>query len=394
VLEIIESTSAGVGKHVVDLVRHLDLEEFDLAIAYSPLRADSLFLNGIGQAACRGVRTFEVPMRREVSLAADAESFQRLRRLLERERFDIVHTHGSKAGFLGRIAARCVRPAPVALYTPHAISLSFSRKYWVPEKLAGLATDALLAVSPSEASKLERFHLVPAAKLHCVTAGIDIANIQAAGSVDQGALRRELEVPAESTIVGTVGRIAFQKDPSTFLRALPLVRERGDKAYFVWIGDGEQRTELEKEAKRLGMDGHIRFLGYRADVPRLMAGFDIFALTSRYESFGYVTCEAMGLGKPVVASRVDGTIELVENGVTGFLFEPGDAGGLADQVSRLIQSSHLRRQMGEAGLKRVERNFRLERMIADTETLYRKLLAARGWAFSPSATNITKWEMS
>lgn len=381
-LQVIESTGAGVGKHVIDLALRLNLGEFDLSLAYSPLRADSLFWDGLAQAAQRGVQLFEVPMRRQISPKADTASFLRLRRLLADHTFDVVHAHGSKAGFLGRLAAKSVRRTPIALYTPHAISLAFSRKYWLPEKLAGVATDALVAVSESEKIGLDRFHLVPRSKLRCVTAGIDIAQVQTAGSHDPGALRREFNIPADSTVVGTVGRISAQKDPFTFLRAVPVIRQRGHNAHFIWIGDGDQKPMLELEAKRLGVDRYVRFIGYRADVPRLVAGFDIFALTSRYESFGYVTCEAMAMAKPVVATRVEGTIQLVEDGATGFLFESGDESGFADCLCRIFEDPSLGARMGAAGLERAKRYFQLDRMVAETAALYRQLLSERGWMFT------------
>ncbi len=384
VLQVLESASAGAGKHVIDLLLHLDLERFDVSIAYSPLRIDAMFQRGLDHARQRGVSVFVSPMVRSISPGRDLAALRQLVGLIREHQFDIVHGHSSKGGFLARTAARLSGMPVKTAYTPHAISISINRAYWVLEKIAALSTDAMLAVSLSEYEELRQYRLVPESRLHCIRAAIDVDQIIAAaeaGRID----RTKLNVEPGTLLIGTVGRLAPQKDPLTLIRAAAVVRDRGVSAQFIWVGDGELKSDAQQEIERLGLGDTFQLLGYRSDVPQVLAGIDIFALASVYESFGYVTCEAMALAKPVVASAVTGTTELVQDGVTGLLFEPGNPQALADRIVYLAGDPTLRQRLGAAGHLRAKKEFDLPRMISEMEALYGEILHGRRAYSSPKS---------
>jgi glycosyltransferase involved in cell wall biosynthesis len=371
-LHLLEATGAGVSRYVADLLLRIDTAAFDVALAYSPRRADARFWMDLKAIQKRGIRTFEIPMSRGIRPFDDARALWRIHRLVKEHSFDLVHGHSSKAGFLGRLAAKGAGSRVLTIYSPHAISIAANPAYAHLERFAGHFTDAMLGVSRSEREELEGYQLVPVAKLHHVTAGIDVAAF--ASYADRGEFRRQMLIPEHAVLIGTAGRLVPQKDPLLFVRAAAQLRQEGLLTYFAWAGDGELRDQAEALARSLGVDTHLRFAGYCRDVRPFLAALDIFALTSRYESFGYVTCEAMAMGKPVVATNVAGSNELVEDGKTGYLVAPGDVAGCAAALRRLAVDPSLRHTLGEAGYWRARDHYDVGRMVRQVEDLYRKLL--------------------
>jgi glycosyltransferase involved in cell wall biosynthesis len=371
VLHILEATSAGAARFVADVLLNHDLDRFDVSFAYSLIRSDRRFLSDLEKIQRRGVHTTEISMTRQVHPRDDLKSLRGLYRLMRQSRFDIVHSHSSKAGFLGRLASKMARRKAVTLYSPHAIAIAVNPIYKPIEKFAGFFTDGLMAVSRSEKEQLLSYNLVPADKIHFVTAAVDVQAYRDP-SLPQG-VRERLGIPATALLVGSAGRLADQKDPFMFLRVAEIVCQCDRDVHFVWAGDGELRAKVLEKSRLLGLEKRVHFPGYYPDLRPLLASLDIFALTSRYESFGYVTCEAMALGKPVVATNVAGSRELVADGRTGFLSEAGDAEGFAAKVLTLAGDSGLAARFGAAGRERVEQHFDLPRMVEDIEELYLRL---------------------
>ena len=374
VLQVLEATGAGTACYVSDLLLNIDTAAFDLSFAYSPVRSDPRFLKDLQHIATRGVQLYEIPMQRNIRPLQDAKALRDLYRLIKEQEFDIVHGHSSKAGFLARLAAKLADPGIVTVYSPHAISIPAHPKYWYLERFAGLLTNAVLGVSRSERDELETYQLVPRSKLRYATAGIDVeAYVGSFGGCD---LRRQIGVPDGSILIGSAGRVTSQKDPATFLNAAAKTLESGVNAHFAWAGSGDLQSTSQSMARNLGIEKKVTFLGYCPDLRPFLDALDIFALTSRYESFGYVTCEAMAMGKPVVATNVAGSNELVQHGVTGYLADVADAQGLAAAFMGLAADGKLRHRMGEAGRARAWKHYDLRRMIRDVEEVYRELLRA------------------
>jgi len=375
VLQVLEATGAGTACYVAGLLLNIDTKAFDVSFAYSSLRADQRFLKDLQHIAMRGVRLYEIPMQRNIRPLDDLRALWDLYRLIKAQQFDIVHGHSSKAGFLARLAAKLADSRIVTVYSPHAISISFNPKFWYLERFAGFLTNAILGVSRSERDELENYRLVSRSKLRYATAGIEVAAY--AGQFGGGDLRERIGVPAGTILIGSAGRITAQKDPATFLKAAAELLGSGVRAHFAWAGNGELKCESETLASELGIAEHVTFLGYCPDLRPFLDALDIFALSSRYESFGYVTCEAMAMGKPVVATNVSGSNELILHGETGYLVDIADVQGLAKAFHHLAGDRALCRRMGEAGRARARKHYDLRRMIRDVEQFYRELF----WGF-------------
>jgi glycosyltransferase involved in cell wall biosynthesis len=377
VLEVLEATALGTGRYISDLLLNLDTAALDLSLAYSPFRfrSDEPFLRDVQRMMARGVHVYEIPMQRKISPIEDARALSNLYRLIKTQHFDIVHGHSSKAGFLARLAAKLADPRIVTIYSPHAISIPLSPKYWYVERFAGMLTSIMLGVSRSERDQLEGYRLVPLSKLRYVTIGINTAAYR--GSFGGAELRKRIGIPQETILIGSAGRLTAQKDPATFLKAAAVLLQRGVNAHFAWAGYGELESASQELARRLGIEQQVTFLGYCPDIRPFLDAVDIFALASRFESFGYVTCEAMAMGKPVVATNVAGSNELVLPGVTGYLVDVSDAPGFAVALHELADDLKLRHRMGEAGRARAREHYDLQRMTRAIEHLYKDALHGR-----------------
>jgi glycosyltransferase involved in cell wall biosynthesis len=194
---------------------------------------------------------------------------------------------------------------------------------------------------------------------------------------DRVAKRRELGIGAESFLITMVACLKPQKSPLDFLRLADRVSQALPEAEFVLAGDGELRPAVERMITKRGLRGRFHLLGWRRDVPELLWASDLLVLTSRWEGLPRVYPEALAAGLPVVGTRVDGAAEAVQDGETGYLFEPGDIAGMAEAVLSLFQDPERRRRMGEAGRRRVA-EFDIQRLAPAQESLYEELLAGRG----------------
>jgi glycosyltransferase involved in cell wall biosynthesis len=190
---------------------------------------------------------------------------------------------------------------------------------------------------------------------------------------DRETARRALGLDPRRPAVGMVGRLSRQKAPEDFLRVAVLVARKVPATTFVVVGDGPLRSQLEQLAASQGIGASTRFLGFRDDVPLVLAALDVFLLTSLWEGFPLTILEAMATGKPVVATTVSGVPEVVEHGVTGFLTPPKRVEQLATHVVTLLRDSALAQKMGQAGRHRIEKCFTLDQMIAQLTDLYHEL---------------------
>jgi glycosyltransferase involved in cell wall biosynthesis len=327
-------------------------------------------------------------LHREISLLRDLSAVAKLARLVRRERPHILHTHTAKAGAIGRLAAILAGDArpPIVLHTFHGHVL---RGYFDPLRTAGFRAlerllarhaTALIAVSPQVRDDLVSLGVAPPESFAVVRLGIPLSSRVAAGEAERAELRRLLGLSADRFTVGWVGRMTGIKRTDDVLLALRRLRERGVDAALCMVGDGPDRTHVERRAKELGVARHCFFLGYQDDVAPFFAAFDAFLLPSGNEGTPVTAIEALAAATPVVATNVGGVPDVVRDGVDGFLVEAGDVEGLAERLERLALDPELRRRLGEAGRARVLPRYAVERLVDDVDRLYRSLLAAKGLA--------------
>lgn len=288
-------------------------------------------------------------------------------RLMRRLQPQIVHASSSKAGVLGRVAAR-LTDVPIRVFTVHgwAFGASGGVRSWLyrlAERAMRPLTTFTICVSESERAAGIRARTCDARRTVVVYTGVEL---------DSRALAR----PAQGapTIVW-VGRLQAPKDIVTFVRALALVR--GEYRALV-VGGGPDLHVAEEELEQLGLADSVVLAGERDDVPTLLAASHVFALSSRSEALPVSVLEAMAAGLPVVATRTGGVAELVEDGETGLLVPPVDPPALAAALQRLLDDPEFRARLGAAGRARVERHFRIDSFLEAHLDLYRRALAARG----------------
>lgn len=350
---VIARLEGGAGLQALRGACALDPDSFEVTLITG--RGNHL-LAAAGRA---GVRTrLEPALRHELEPVRDSQAVRRLTSFFRENRFDVVHTHGAKAGAVGRVAARRAG-VPRIVHTYHGFPFhefqSAVRRsaYVAIERRLARVTDLLLCTGTAVAAEAIRRGLADPGRVRAIGVAVpgaedktvpDRRNPQARAQA-----RLALGLPAGATVVGAVGRLTYQKAPEDFIAAL---RRLGPGVTGVWIGDGELAGRMTRLADTV-LGGNVLFPGERHDVPDLLPALDVFALTSRYEGLPTVVVEAMLAAVPVVATAVNATTDLVIPGETGLLVPPRRPGLLAGAVRQLLDSPAEATRMAAAARDRI-----------------------------------------
>lgn len=360
------------------LAEGLARSRFDSYLAYGPTPPDIAPLEPPA-----GVTAIELPeLKTQISPVDDLRALWRLRALIREVRPTIVLTHSSKAGVLGRAAARLER-VPIVLHHVHGWSFhehsgwALKRVATTLERHLAARTDALLFVSTTDIKKARRHRIGHDAQYHVVRAGIDLDRFSPATPETRRAARELLGIPQDALVVGTVARIAEQKAPLDWAVAAALIAQRLPEARFVWVGDGPLRPDLSAAFESAGIMERVTMAGCRHDVDRLYPAFDICLLVSLWEGLPRTLVEAMATGTPVVASSVDGNAEIVQDGRNGLLVPPGHPKQAAEAVLRLAADEKLRAEMSARCVERSQA-FSARTALMDLQNLCFALLTAKG----------------
>jgi len=386
---------------VIHIITRLDMggsaqNTLDTCLCLDPLKYDVLLIHGLSlesdmterekksverkieSARSRNVRVISLDdLVRRIDLFKDLKTFLSLWQILRHERPVIVHTHTSKAGFLGRLAA-WLAGVPIVIHTPHGHVFyghfgPVGSKYFLAlEKFVSKITHRLIALTEQERLDYQNFAVVPPEKLSTIHSGVKLdryLNRQ----VDGNRKREFLGFGDNDIVIGFVGWLLPIKGVMHLLKAMEIICSKYPHARLAYVGKGGLEKDLKAETKRLGLTANIKFLGWRDDIEKIMPLFDIFVLPSLNEGMGRVLVEAMAAARPVVASDVGGIPDLVKPGESGILVPPGDAQALAAGIMRLIDQPEVAHKMGQLGRRR-SRNYRLKTMIQKIEDLYEELL--------------------
>ena len=325
----------------------------------------------------RGVQvTIEPSLVRRVSPVLDATAVARLVRHIGRGQYDIVHTHSSKAGIVGRLAARIVG-TPTVVHTVHGWGFNTrqpsheSGTYALLERMWAPLCDALVVVASADRDEGLSRHIGRSEQYHLIRSGIEL-DVYRPGPTSREDARRCIGVPPDAFVMGTVGRLSPQKAPFDLLDAFAQAARTRPLAHLVFVGDGPLRSEVEQRIANLGLASRVHLLGLRADVPRLLPAFDVFALASHWEGLPRVFPQAMACGLPIVATRVAGAPDAVEHGVNGLLVNVGDIPAIAGALGALMDDPACARAMGERGRAKVGQ-FSARQMVEDLRALYDEL---------------------
>lgn len=328
--------------------------------------------------AC-GVRVIEVDgLVRPLNPLADWFGYRELLRLFRESAFDVVHTHSSKAGVLGRLAAWRAR-APVVVHTVHGQAFHpyqaqwRNRLYILLERLAARRCHHIFAVAQAMVDQCVNAGVAEREKYSVVYSGMELQSY--ATAVPDPALRAHLGIPPEAPVIGKIARLFDLKGHDVLLEAAARIVPEFPDARFLLVGDGLRRTELEEKASNLGISANVVFAGLvpPSTIPKYVALMDILAHFSLREGLPRTVVQALAGGIPAVAFDLDGTPEVIETDQTGILCPPGDADSAADALLKLLRNPQMRRRMGEEGQKRVQQQFDSKTMVKQLENAYLRL---------------------
>jgi glycosyltransferase involved in cell wall biosynthesis len=303
----------------------------------------------------------------------DLAALSKITAILKQEKVDLVHTHSSKAGILGRWAAKRAQ-VPCILHTVHGWGFypgQFFLTRWLYEAMerwAARFTDVLITVSEENKHVGLAAGIGRESQYRVIHSGIDVKKYHL--PVSQSIRARLKFGTWKRPTVLVLSNFKRQKSPLDVVGTAKQLVSLLPDALFLWAGDGELRREVENAIARNGLENNFQLLGWREDVAELLASCDALLLTSIYEGLPRVVLQAMAAGKPVVATGVSGTPEAVERGVTGFLHEPGDCAGMAQSLQELLTYRGLASKMGRAGRRRLTGTFLIHEMLREIEKIY------------------------
>lgn len=364
----------GAQQNTVHTVRRLD-----------PARFDAFLVCGEGGLLDAEVRSdpglravFLDSLVREVSPLRDLLALLELWKTFRAEAPQVVHTHSSKAGILGRLAA-ALAGVPVVVHTYHGFGFHDRQSppvkalYLALERFCARFTTRLIFVSRANAEYAERHGLGRAADAELIRSGVRLGDFPA--KTDAAALKMSAGIGRHKPLVVSIGNLKPQKNAADFVAAAAKVAQKVPEARFVFLGDGPQRKALEAKAFALGLGDKLLFLGWRRDGAQWLAAADAFAMTSLWEGLPRALVEAMATGLPSVCYATDGVTDLLRDGENGFLVAPGDLDAFAARLASLLTDDALRRRLGNAALASVGPEFDIDGMVRAQERLYERLIA-------------------
>jgi glycosyltransferase involved in cell wall biosynthesis len=326
-------------------------------------------------------RLIVVPeMVRSINPFADLKAFWRLYRLIKKGRYHIVHTHSSKAGVLGRLAA-WLAGTPIIVHTLHSLVFHdyqpwlVNRSWWLAKKICAPVTDFYISVSEIIVKKAIAAGIAEPERFRTIYSGMELDWFLNA-KFDADAVKREFGIPLDAPVVGKIARLFELKGHDQLMDAAPEIVRRVPNVRFFLIGDGVLLDHLQERARGYGILENFVFAGLidRERIPEMISAMDVVVHTSLREGLARVLPQSLAMGKPCVSFDIDGAPEVVIDDHTGYLVAPFDYETLADRVARLLEDERLRDKFGENGRRHVDPNFRAEKMVADISEVYRMLL--------------------
>ena len=367
-----EATIGGTKRHLFDLATSFDPASVQVEVACPPVRSeahgDTSFAGDLHEA---GVTVRRIPMVRAIRPWADATTIVRLARLIRRGGYDIVHTHSTKAGITGRLAARWDGVRTV--HTPHGFyylnfagGIGRAMARWL-EKALGAMTDRVIALSDGE--HREAMKLLGASRVRLVPNGFEPFE-----ALPKTEARRRLGLSPDVPVVGTTSRFTAQKAPMDIVEAFRVIHAARPDARLLWINGGELQTVVEQRLADLGLLHATLRPGFVPDARTLLPAMDVYLHLARWEGVPYAVMEAMWAGVPVVGAEAIGTSDLIAHGDTGLLVGAGDGAAAGGAALRVLTEPALARTIAQAAACGMRRRQDRHGMARATEAVYRELM--------------------
>jgi len=360
----------GAQKQLLELIRGLDKEKYNIFLFTAKnglLVNEALAVEGL-------VLKMSGFLERPVNIFKDLAAFFEIRSFVKRNKIQIVHTHSSKAGILGRLAAGSIRET-VIFHTVHGWSFhDYQPKavryfYMALERLCANFTSKIIVVSNSDKEKGLR-NSIGKKEQYCLIRYAINFNEFAKTDLKSSA-RRALGLNEADLVVGTVACFKPQKSPLDFINIAGCLTNEFPGVKFIMVGDGCLREKIYLSIKNFNLDGRITLTGWRNDVALILSAFDIFVLTSLWEGLPIAVMEAMAAGVPVVATDTGGIKDVIQDGQSGYLAKPKDNKAICERIKELLANSQKRDEFARLAKKRISsREFSLNSMVKNTEELY------------------------
>lgn len=342
-----------------------------------PLGPEGSLLDGPWRASVNCVVLLH--LRRAIHPVRDAIAFLQLHGIFRREKYDIVHTHSSKAGILGRLAAR-MAGVKIIVHTIHGLPFHpyqgrlSNLIYILLERLSATVSTVIVCVADAMAEKAVAAGIAPKSKFVTIFSGMDLDSFLSSDASREAA-RRRLHISDDELVVGMIARLFPLKGHEYLFAAAQETVRRFPKVRFLLVGEGILREEFLRRLRQIGLRDRFVFAGLvRPErIPEMISAMDILVHTSLREGLAKALPQAMACGKPVVSFDVDGASEVVKNGVTGYLVHPKDVEGLSSALCRLLSDAALRNRMGQTGRRLVDPAFRKKVMVEKINALYNAL---------------------
>jgi glycosyltransferase involved in cell wall biosynthesis len=316
---------------------------------------------------------------RSVNPAVDLRALGKLYRFIRRGRYHVVHTHSSKAGVLGRVAAK-LAGTPIIVHTLHSLVFHdyqprvVNRTWWAVKRACAPLTDHYISVADAISEKAIAERIAPPERFSTVYSGMELDWFLSFNG-NRPAIRRELGIPEEAPVVGKVARLFPLKGHEQLLDAAPRIAAAHPNVRFLLVGDGTLHSQVRARARALGLEDQFVFTGLipRERMPAMLTAMDVLVHTSLREGIARALPQALAMGVPCVSVELDGAPEVVVPGRTGYLVPPRDPISLADAVARLLSDEALRARMGKQGRELVDPSFRAATMVDRIAAIYQRL---------------------
>ena len=302
---------------------------------------------------------------RNLNIFSWVRTVNKLIQLIKRREIDLIHSNGSRATIFGGIAARLTK-------TPLIWHVRIANSDKLLDRLLARLASKIIVISKAVSRRFDWIE-DKEDKIVLVYNGINLESFKPDVGIRK--VRGKISLSSETPLVVTVGRLDWYKGHKYLLEAAEKIVQTLPDARFLIVGDGGYRKRLENQVKQLNLDENVIFTGNRKDIPEILAGIDLFVLSSVSEGFGRAVAEAMACAKTVVATKAGGLSEVVEDGITGILVPPKNSIALAEAIIKLLKDKKKAENMGIAGRKRVEKLFSIERNVKSIEELYEEILS-------------------
>jgi glycosyltransferase involved in cell wall biosynthesis len=304
------------------------------------------------------------------------DAFWKIKKILKEIHPTILHTWLFHANITGRIFGR-FNKVPLIIASRRSTNIGGSWREILMRETSGM-NDKIIAVSEAARKAEIDSSKVPHDKVVTIYNGLDPSPFRTVSNEARQTLRNSMGIPDDVILLGSVGRLHPAKGFNDLITAMELLGRKTRSTQLVIVGEGELKDQLKHQVQKSNLDGRIMFTDIRNDIPEILSAFDIFLSPSLWEGLPNVVLEAMAAGKPVVATSVGGTPEVVVDGLTGLLVPPHKPKALANSTLFLCENPKIQKSMGQAGRERVIKHFSIEQMVKQTEELYHELMVKKG----------------